>query len=571
MDISKILGKIDDLYSEAPAQVSQVFLTAIDEAEKEGDVRAVFVLCNEAIGHFRESGEHEEALILAKKALISGGELGITDSVEFATTLINVGTAARAAGLLDAAKTYYFEALKVYEGKISKDDFLYASLYNNLSLVYQKSEEYETSIEYLQKALSIIENDSSRRVEVAITYSNLAVSELNISHIDEACEHLKKSFELFEMDEKPDYHYSAALSAYAQAQYLKGNLDEAAKYYEKSLNYVEKVMGKSENYDIILSNLNAVNQQRNMLPEVVGSYENGLSLCRQYYEEIGAKMIHDKFSQFEDQIAVGLVGEGSECFGFDDELSRDHDFGPGFCMWLTDSLYDEIGERLQEEYDRLPRTFKGVTRIVTPKAGKRVGVFRIGDFYEKYIGVKDVPEDNNTWLFLDDYRLRTASNGAVFRDDLGEFSRIRKGILAYYPEDVRRRKLAREAALIAQSGQYNYGRMLKRGDTVTAGIAISEFMSHTMAMVYLLNSVYAPFYKWMFRGLKEEPVLNDIRGYLLEVSLCKPGDERVPVLIELIVARIIEEMKKQGLTRGEDTYLDTHSGSIIASIEEYDP
>ena len=43
-------------------------------------------------------------------------------------------------------------------------------------------------------------------------------------------------------------------------------------------------------------------------------------------------MIHNNFSEYEDKIAVGFVGEGSERFGFDDVYSRDHDFGPGFCM-----------------------------------------------------------------------------------------------------------------------------------------------------------------------------------------------------------------------------------------------
>ncbi len=33
--------------------------------------------------------------------------------------------------------------------------------------------------------------------------------------------------------------------------------------------------------------------------------------------------------------------EGSERFGFDDVYSRDHDFGPGFCMWITEDVYEK--------------------------------------------------------------------------------------------------------------------------------------------------------------------------------------------------------------------------------------
>ena len=42
---------------------------------------------------------------------------------------------------------------------------------------------------------------------------------------------------------------------------------------------------------------------------------------------------------------------------FDDELSRDHDFAPRFCLWLTDEDYDAIGEQLQADYDALSRDF----------------------------------------------------------------------------------------------------------------------------------------------------------------------------------------------------------------------
>ena len=57
---------------------------------------------------------------------------------------------------------------------------------------------------------------------------------------------------------------------------------------------------------------------------------------RRFYEKHVAGLIHEKFREYEDRIAVGLVGEGSDCFGYDDLISRDHDFGTGVCLWVTD-------------------------------------------------------------------------------------------------------------------------------------------------------------------------------------------------------------------------------------------
>ncbi|MBO5496429.1 MAG: hypothetical protein J5967_03415, partial [Oscillospiraceae bacterium] len=69
----------------------------------------------------------------------------------------------------------------------------------------------------------------------------------------------------------------------------------------------------------------------------------GLDEARALYEEYGAPMLHEKFPAWEGRIAVGLAGHGSECFGFDDELSRDHDFPQGFCLWLDDETDRAIG------------------------------------------------------------------------------------------------------------------------------------------------------------------------------------------------------------------------------------
>ena len=47
----------------------------------------------------------------------------------------------------------------------------------------------------------------------------------------------------------------------------------------------------------------------------------GLEEARGFYEDFGRDMLHRQFPDYEDRIAVGLVGRGSECFGFDDDIS----------------------------------------------------------------------------------------------------------------------------------------------------------------------------------------------------------------------------------------------------------
>ncbi|MDE7333773.1 MAG: DUF4125 family protein [Lachnospiraceae bacterium] len=569
MIIEQVLKQLDELFAQHKVdQVETFLLRRIDEASAEGDTGSVITLLNEIIGHYRETGESDKSISACRQLLILIEEAGLKGSTAYATSLLNVANACRAAGLLRESMIYYQEVKGIYEEKLAPSDFRYASLYNNMSLLFQEMGDYESACDCLERALSIVSLYSEARIEAAVTYTNLATSLLKLGRFYEAIDNLKKAFAIFEMDEDKDYHYSGALSAMGEAQYMAGNLEESARYYKLALREIERNVGRSKAYEITLQNLNAVAEKIRQLPVRNRQFRNGMELCQAFYEEFGKPMIQKKFPEYEQMIAVGLVGEGSECFGFDDQISRDHDFGPGFCMWLTDPVYDEIGEELQRAYEELPSTYMGITRFTTLKAQKRVGVFKIGDFYESLIGLKDVPTTQNQWLFLEDYRLAAATNGKVFRDDLGEFTRIRRGILSYYPEEVRIKKIAREAALMAQSGQYNYSRMSGRGEKVTASIALSEFMRHTMAMVYLLNRTYAPFYKWMHRGMERLAILPEIRDILNALVDFPAGDERIPQTIEIIVALIIAEMKKQGLTSGEDNYLDNHTDNILRSIPQ---
>ena len=128
----------------------------------------------------------------------------------------------------------------------------------------------------------------------------------------------------------------------------------------------------------------------------------GLELARAYYEQYGRPMLEKEFPDVLDRIAAGLCGHGSECFGYDDAVSRDHDFEPGFCLWLTDEDERTFGFRLFRAYRRLPQEFEGIRLENKSLFGSDFkGVHTIRQFYSFYIG-EHLPQTNEEWLQIPD-------------------------------------------------------------------------------------------------------------------------------------------------------------------------
>ena len=295
----------------------------------------------------------------------------------------------------------------------------------------------------------------------------------------------------------------------------------------------------------------------------------GLELCRLYYEEVGAPALKARFPELMGRAAVGLAGQGSDCQGFDDEYSRDHDFGPGFLIWLTDADFEEYGAELQAAYEELPREFRGYTRKPTHTGSQRVGVMRTTDFYNYYIGCT-VPESLMKWVRIQEHFLATCTSGEVFEDGLGEFTAIRNALLPCYPEDVRLKKLAARAATMAQSGQYNYFRMMRRGDVFGARLALAEFLNASLSMLYLLNFRYEPFYKWQFAGAEGLVAMADALPYLKDIAASSTRRDEGGIArdIEAACAVAVGELKLQGLSAAQGDYLETHAYSIMEGIED---
>lgn len=294
----------------------------------------------------------------------------------------------------------------------------------------------------------------------------------------------------------------------------------------------------------------------------------GLELSEKYCVEIVLPAIEMECPEIISRIAVGLVGEGSDCFGYDDEISRDHDWGPGCCIWINDEDDKKYGDRIQQIYNGLSKSFMDFKGRNETEGGKnRVGVWSISEFFQFYTGLPEGPKTLNQWLSTPEHYLAVVTNGKVFYDSIGEFSKVRNRLLNYYPEDIRRKKIAARAAAMAQSGQYNFMRCLAHGERVAAQQALGEFINNCISIVYLLNKKYMPFYKWAHRGLKNIPILSNSYDLLYELCIISKDITKRNIIEELSTS-VINELVKQKLISNNSSFLMDHCEEIISGIND---
>ena len=300
----------------------------------------------------------------------------------------------------------------------------------------------------------------------------------------------------------------------------------------------------------------------------------GLELSEKYYNEFGAKMIKEEFAEFEGLIAAGLFGSGSDCYGYDDEVSTDHDFEPGFCLLIPgeDKIDGRTEFKLERAYAKLPKEFLGYKRgFVDAVGGSRYGVKRIAEFFTEKVGSPDGELSVDAWLKIPSFYLAEATNGKIFRDDLGEVTAIREKLLDM-PKEILLKKLAGNLLLMAQSGQYNYYRCINHGEYEASALSAVEFVNATLKTIYLLNGKHMPFYKWAFRGLKDLSFGADI---YTDLSSLLFGDNREETVadgklftIECVAEKIIEELKNRDLTSAVCGDLEKHAYSVNDKISD---
>ena len=300
----------------------------------------------------------------------------------------------------------------------------------------------------------------------------------------------------------------------------------------------------------------------------------GLELAEKYYNEFGVKMIKDEFPDLEGVLAVGLFGSGSDCYGYDDEVSQDHDFEPGFKILLpSESVIDSKTEfKLERAYAKLPKEFMGFKRgFVDAVGGNRYGVIRTADFFTEKVGDGKGDLSLTAWLKIPSFYLAEATNGKIFRDDLGEVTEIRRKLSAM-PKDILNKRLAGNLLTMAQSGQYNYYRLIKHGEYESSELALVEFIKSALQVLYLLNGKYAPFYKWAFRGLKDlefgADMYDDLSSLLFGDNRNEETADGKLFTVECVAEKIIDELKNRSMTSAVCGDLEKHAYSVNDKITD---
>ncbi len=581
MDINKLLRQVDEYFElNRGADAEKLMQEGIEQAVQEQDNESLLQLLNELLGYYRETSQVENSYVVAQRAITLAENMGLQDTVPYATTLLNVANAYRAGGRLQDSLECYFSVRKIYNRILSPDNMLVASLENNVSLLYQEMGNFQKAKESLLQALSIVQ-EKEAEFEIAVTYANLATTCIQLKEQEEAYLFAQKSIECFENMGIGDTHYGAALSALGMYYFGKKEYAAAKEMFRKAMEIMERNLGKNEYYYRLQENIEACEAEasqnadevcQNQMKQSAGEKEvmKGLELCRKYYEVYGKPMLEEQFPDYVDKIAVGLVGEGSDCFGYDDELSRDHDWGPDFCMWVTDETYEKIGEALEQAYEKLPHEFMGYRRIQSAMGKGRRGVMKISAFYQRLLETSEWEKID--WKQISDASLAAAVNGEIFRDEEGLFSEFRNQLLQGYPERIRFLKIAESVARFSQAGQYNYLRMKQRGDTITAQIMLADCIKEAMKLQHYIEGKYPPHDKWLYQSIQSSERGRQLAELLAKIENTKIENTKIPYdvaenerteLIEQVAVFLVRQLYEGNFISDSDSYLGVHTEELL--------
>lgn len=285
----------------------------------------------------------------------------------------------------------------------------------------------------------------------------------------------------------------------------------------------------------------------------------GLDLARAYYRQLIAPFLTERLPHIGECHAAGLLGWGSDVLGNDDELSRDHEWGPRCVLFLPNHLAHLERETYEALDQALPAEFAGYpTRFVpspedpwvrvpsaTGQGSVHIEVTTAEAYCRRNLGVV-LPGSDLAWLSIPEHRLLELTGGELFYDGVGELTALRAHYARYYPRDVWYYRLAYAWQALGWDVDL-IGLCARRGDMLSAWQARGMSVLRVMKLTFLLNRRYGPAYiKWLGREFGKLPHLARELGPLLERCEGEPRLERVPAMLEEVCRLLLRFQEHAG-------------------------
>lgn len=291
----------------------------------------------------------------------------------------------------------------------------------------------------------------------------------------------------------------------------------------------------------------------------------GLELCEDFFSEC-AKPVIDKY--FPDlQYSAGLIGYGSDVLGYDDEVSRDHMWGPRFYMFLSENDIDKKDEIFNKFAENLPYIYLGYSVnfsepdpndcgvqhpqfIDSGKVNPLIFIQTFDKFLIDEIGTADLDNiEPLDWLAFSEHRLLSLVSGKLFVDKLNIRKLTEK--IKFYPNDVKLYLIASQWNIIA-SEQAFVKRCGEVDDEIGSQIICARIAERLMRLCFLYKDTYAPYSKWFGTAFNKLNI-----------------DENIKLKIHSALKATDLAERENSLVEAQALVADLHNASVLTDKVDY--
>jgi hypothetical protein len=294
----------------------------------------------------------------------------------------------------------------------------------------------------------------------------------------------------------------------------------------------------------------------------------GSELSEAYYRRVVAPALASRWPGL--RYAAGRLGSGSDVLGYDDQISRDHDWGLRLSVLVAPDMTDAVREHLQAvvpaEFEGLP-TRPELTWVGEPALA--VDVTSPDAFALARLGVEAAAEWSvDDWVSFTGQAVLEIRGGPIFSDTEGALVALRER-LEWYPDEVWRWAVA--AGWFALSEELPFvGRAGERGDDLGSRVIAARLARVAMHLGFLLTRTWPPYSKWIGTAFAQLPHVDAVRVNLEQAVKASAWQERQQFLGSAL-EELAAAQRSAGLPTGDvvvEPFFDRPYLGVAAATHE---